>query len=802
MLKNYLKIAFRNILRNKLYSFINIAGLAIGIACFTLIFSYVRNEMSYDTFHKNASKIYRINTLLRAPGSSSESILATAPDPLTSVLRNDYPGMFKVARLFFNQFWVTRGDKAFQEFVFASDSSFFNVFSFKLLEGDSTSALGSPNSVVITKEFAGKLFGNEDPMGKTLKIDNYDFVVTGVLSNFPENSSIKFDVLIPARVRDKFDPGWENKWNSIGTYTFVSFTGKMTPGELSAQFPSIIQKYDAGSAEKGAGIKLELEPLTNIHLDPDVGSNYMVPPVSRTFLYILMVIGISILLISCANFTNVSVSKYADRAKEIGMRKVMGAQRSQVIGQFLCESVLISMTSLIIGTGLAELSLNGFRVLTGKEISLYPLLAAPNVFIFVAFGIFVGLIAGSYPAIFLSSYKPASVLAKQAALVKRRGMARNVLVVGQFVIAAILVSSVLLIRRQIDYMEHYDMGLKPEGVVAIPMDNEVLSHRHLQEANTYVNLIKMSEGNHGITSAAVSENIPGDYFNNTFSIIPAGSDANRSIQMIVSSMDENFLDTYGIQLVEGRNFSPARGSDEFESVIINERAAKLLGWKNPIGMGIDYNGEHHVVIGVMKDINIESLQRPMVPMVYRYAAAPWERLFVSVRLNPLRYADGVNFLRKSWKNVFPHSPFDYFFVNDKYMASYMPEKKTEKTIEVFSALAIFLAGLGLFGLSSLKVTQRTKEIGVRKVLGASIPDILRLFSREFLLLVLAGNLVAAPVAYFILSRWLEGFAFRTDIGAWIFVTTAALTLVIAFVTVSLQSLKAAAANPVESLRYE
>lgn len=803
MLKSYFKIAIRNILRFKVYSFINIVGLSVGIASFALIFSYVYNETNYDTFHKNAASIYRINSVMKSPGNSSETYLATAPDGLLKALQNDYPGLFKVARLFFNEFWVTRGDKAFKEMVFASDPSFFDVFSFRLLDGNRESALINPNSVVITKEFAEKVFGNGDPIGKPLKINNFDFMVTGVLDDFPVNSSIRFDVLIPAKIREKFDPGFENNWTSIGTYTFVSFSNRMTPDELRSQFPIIINKYEPEFMQKNVGIKLELEPLTAIHLDSGVEANIMVPPVSQTFLLILMIVAIMILLISCVNSMNISVSRHAERAREIGMRKVLGAQRGQVIKQFLCESVLMSFVSLIVGIGLAELFLNPFRTLTGKQIELYPFLTLPNISIVAGFGILVGLIAGSYPAFFLSTYRPVQVLTKQA-IAGKKSIVRDILLVSQFVIAAILITSVFLIGRQINFMKNHNIGFQPDNVVAIPTENEVMVNGHLEGVNAYANLISMDKAANGISSVAVSENIPGDHFNNTFGVVPVGTDDKQSIQMVVSSMDENFLDTYKIKLAEGRNFSPEHGTDKYDAVIINQSAANALGWTNAVGKELWYVHEHHpvTVIGVMKDINIASLQNAVEPMVYRYAADSWERSFVSVRLDPSRIAWGIKFLRDSWNEFLPASPFAYFFVKDRYSASYQPEEKTEAIIEVFSVLAIVLAGLGLFALASLKVTQRTKEIGVRKVLGATISDILRLFTKEFLLLVMIGNLIALPISCFVLNKWLRDFAYRTNIGFGIFIITASITLLIAFATVSVQAIRAATANPVEALRYE
>ncbi|MGA9405524.1 MAG: ABC transporter permease, partial [Bacteroidota bacterium] len=692
MLKNYFKIAFRNILRFKLYSFINILGLSVGIASFVLIFSYVYNELSYDTFHKNAKNIYRIYEVTKAPGNTYESRFAVTPDPLPKALQKDYPGMFKVARLFSIEFWVAHADKSFKERVYFSDPSFFDVFSFSLFEGNRESALGNPTSVVITKEFAEKMFGNNDPIGRTLKVNNYDFMVTAVLDNFPANSSIKFDVLMPAKVREKFDPGFEDKWYSSGTYTFISFSNKMTPDELRFQLSKVVDKYIPGFM-RGDELRLVIEPLKAIHLDDGIEYD-IVPPVSRTFLFTLVVIAVSILLISCVNFMNISTSRHTERAKEIGMRKVLGAQKSQVVKQFLCESTLMSFISMIIGIGLSELFLNQFRTLTEKQIVLYPFWEMPNILFMLGFGVLVGLIAGSYPALFLSAYTPTHVLAKKPT-VGRKGIVRNILVVSQFVIASVLITSVFLMEKQVKFMEDYNMGFQPNNVVAIPMLNEAINGQ-FEAINAFVNQVNIHKAEGGILSAAVSENIPGDYFNNTFSVAPVGVDDKHAIKMVVSSMDENFVNTYKIKLVEGRNFSLEHGSDKTDAVIINQSAARALGWTNAVGKKIWYVHEHYplTVIAVMKDINIASLDDAVEPMVYRYSAGGFKSIFVSAKLDPSRKAEGLSCLKRNWDKVFPASPFEYFFVKDKYDASYQPEEKIERIIEAFSALAILLAGLG------------------------------------------------------------------------------------------------------------
>ncbi|MGO9481147.1 MAG: ABC transporter permease [Candidatus Kryptoniota bacterium] len=805
MLKNYLKIAIRNILRFRLYSFINIIGLSVGIASFILIFSYVYNEMTYDAFHRSAGNIYTIFSISKSSGNSPEVGDAVTPDPLPSVLENDFPRLIKVARLFYNELWVTHGDESFKEDVYGTDESLFDMFDFKLLEGDRRTVLNAPNSAVITEEFAKKIFGREDPIGKTLKIDNNDFAVTGVLTDFPPNSSIRFNVLVRARsktntsiVADINFPVDAAPWNSYGTHTFVSFTGMMTPNELTYQLPKIISKYIPEDTRIGL-LKFELVPLKDLHFATNVGYN-MVPPVSRTFLFLLMTIAISILLISCVNFMNISVSRHSERAREIGMRKVLGAQRSQVMRQFLSESVLMSIVSLVIGIGLAELCLNQFRDLTGNHVALYPFYTFPNFLFVLGFGILLGTLAGSYPAFFLSAYRPVDAFGKQTAP-RSKTTVRNILVVAQFVIAALLMAGVLIISKQIDFMKDHGLGFQPGNVVALSMGTQE-DNGQGQTVDAFVNSVNANKAAYGIMSTAVSENIPGDHFNNTFGITPAGMGNVKPIKMVVSSMDENFIPTYKIKLVEGRNFSPEYGTDKFDNVIINQSAARILGWKNAIEKGLNYNGEHHIVIGVMEDINIAPLQNAIQPMVYRYSYGSSERDFLSARVEPSHFSEALNFLRNDWNKFFPNSPFDYFFVTDKYAMSYYPEEKIETIIEVFSSLAIFLAGLGLFGLSSLKVTQRTKEIGVRKVLGATIPDILKLFTKEFLLLVMFGNLIAVPISILVLNKWLQEFAYRTNIGFGIFLITAMLTLFIAFATVSLHAIRAATANPVESLRNE
>ncbi len=636
-------------------------------------------------------------------------------------------------------------------------------------------------------------------MGRTLTISNAEYMVDGVLEDFPVNSSINFDVLLPAVVRKGVDPGFEEKWYSWGTYTFVALSDRMTAQELRDQLPKIVQNHMPDFLKKGT--TLVLEPLTDTHLNSAVQYN-MVPPVSRRFLLVLMIIAGAILLISCVNFANIAIAQYADRAKEIGVRKVLGARRVQVAVQLLGESVLMSCVSLVIGIALAELSLNEFRSLTGKQVDLYPLFTIAGSLKLLGFGILTGLVAGSYPAIVLSACRRSHGVAGSFS-VRKSGIVRNLLVVGQFIIAAILITSMIVVSRQIAFMKNHDLGFRPEHVIAVSLRTPGQVNR-FDRMQAYRNAVTNGMSAHGIASVGVSENVPGDYFNNTFRVAPVGANDAQAIAMTVSSIDENFLDTYSASLAEGRNFSPDRGTDKYDAVIINQSAAKLLGWRDAVGNQLWYIHEHHPlrVIGVLRDMNIASLQNSIDPIIYRYAADEYQSAFMSARLDPTRMADGLGFLGEQWNNIFPGSPFEYVFVKEQFDAKYAPEENVGRITEVFSVLAIVLAGLGLFGLVSLKVTQRTKEIGVRKVLGATIPDILQLCTREFLLLVLIGNVVACPVSILLLNKWLQDYAYRTNIGVESLIVTAVVTVLIASLTVIVQALRAAKANPVESLRYE
>ena len=797
MFKNYLKIAFRNLVKRKGYSFINIFGLAIGIASSILIFLYVYNEMTYDTFHQNADEIYLIHRKDKSP--KGIEVIATTPNPLPLTLRNDYPELANVVSFFVTEFPVTIKGTLFKEIGFSVEPSVFQMFSFPLLKGNPETALADVNSVVITEDLAEKYFGNEDPIGQTVTVFNkYDFIITGILKKIPENSSIKFEMLVSDKIRKVNSPTWGTKWYSSGVYTFVQCPKEFTSVELENQLPFILEKYTPDWLRER--MELGLQPLTSIHLSSEMSMYGLVQPNSIIYIYILIAIALSVLLIACFNFINLSTARYSERAREIGVRKVMGARRYELILQFLGESVLLSLLSLILGIILAELFLPEFNFLTGKELTLTIYNNSLLLLGMIGFGIFIGVFSGSYPAFFLAKYRPASVIRSQFQKLTSKGAnIRRILIIAQFTISIILIISELVITRQLYYMKNHELGFNSENMLVIP--TQLYELKDPIRIKAYVHTINNQKGSKGIISTAISEDVPGFYYRNEFGVVPEGWTGEGSLEMIVTSIDEHFLDTYQMQLSVGRNFSPELETDKRESVLLNEAAVRKIGWNKAVGKHFNYvHGDGpFTVIGVVRDIHFKSLITQIEPLVYRIAV---QYLFLSVRIRSDNISETVNFLREQWQKIVQDVPFDYFFIDDNYARSYQAEEKVAEIIGIFSLLAVILACMGLLGLSALTVSQRTKEIGIRKVLGASLYDIAFLISKQFVILVLFANIIAFPIAYFLMKDWLQNYPYRIELGIIFFIIGGLLALVIAMITVSFQAIKAARANPVDSLRYE
>jgi putative ABC transport system permease protein len=797
MLKNYIKISLRNLFKYKISSFINISGLAVGIACFILIFSFFHNEITYDTFNKNAKDIYRIYRIEKTPQGIEKE--ARTPDPLAAALRNDFPSLNAVSLSRGVEFPVTIGGKAFKEKISEADPGIFSFFTFPFLEGNPKTALNDPSSVVLTEELAEKYFGNEDAMGKTIILFNsFPLTVSGIIKKIPSNSSIQLNIVVSTGFRKHFLPGYHEQWTSSGRYTFVKCPDKFSEAELKSILPVIKEKYLPDFLKDRTNF--DIQPLTSIHLRPDILEG-IVPPVSELYLYALLAIALSIILIACINFMNLTASRSIDRLKEINVRKVLGSKKSQLVLQFLSESVLLSFIALLIGATLAEIFLPEFNRITGKDLEIFNF-AVFNIAGLCSLGLLIGVMSGLYPAFLLSSSG-----AMEAAKYKKVpggsiNIFRKVFLTTQFAISIILITCILVVGKQIHFMKNFNLGFNKENILVIPLNNG--SGSVSSEAGTYAAMIKENKQNAGITAAAISEHTPGYYYNNEFGIIPEGSDKSQSTTMVVTSVDENFFETYQIPFIEGRNFSNEFGTDKSDAVLINETALRKIGWESAVGKTITFahGGGPYKIIGVVKDIHFKSLQNKIEPLVIRYTQeAQWQN-FLSLRINSANIPHAINYLKEEWQKIIPGGQFEYFFIDDKYDEAYKAEERTAEIVGAFSFIAIMLASLGLLGLTIMTITQKTKEIGIRKALGASVKNIFVLISKQFVKIILVATIIAVPVEYFLMSRWLMDYPYRVKLDISFLLLGGLIVLLLALFTISFQVIKAATANPVNSLKYE
>ncbi len=799
MIRNPVSVAMRHLLRHKTSLLISISGLAAGIAVFVLIMLYLRHELTYDQFHKNAGRICLITG--RDPLRGGDEIDAQTPDPLADKLRNDFPGLAGVVLCKGNDFPVTANGRRFTQRFLCASPSILTVFTFPLAVGDPSTALANVNSVVLTRGAAERFFGDEDPLGKTLTMfGRYSFTVTGVLKDIPGNSSIRFDILAPESLLYLAIPDFGKAWSSAGSYTFVQCSDRMSTAELEAQLPFIVRKYVPEWLRPR--VQLGMIPLTKIHLSSHLRMD-LEPTTSPATLALLFGLALAILGIACFNTMNLSIARYGERAKEIGVRKVVGATRTQLTVQFLGESVFTALVSLVLGLALAEVLVPQFNALAGTKLTLLAGITLPGFAALFAFGLMVGILAGAYPAFFLSSRGTIEVLKGAGSLPAGGIHWRRTLVFLQFAISSALIVSVLIVSAQLDFLRNHNLGFDPSGILAIPLGPADMSDATTQ-TDAYLNEIDAHKAELGIASATLSEHVPGSFYNNAFGAVPEGSPSSGPVVMNVTSIDANFLDCYGMSLAAGRNFSSGHGTDGPAAILLNETAARTLGWTDAVGKRISYtHGDGpFTVIGVVKDIHFQSLLSPIEPQVYRFAQWPYQKQFLSLRIRAGRSAEVIAFLADRWAKIGRGVPFDYFFVSEKYAGSYGREEKTREIFGGASLLAVLLACLGLSGIVALSVQQRTKEVGVRKVLGAGVPDLLGLLVKRFVLLVVATNLLAWPVAYYGMSRWLEGYPYRIAMSAGFFLLGGVLTLGVALVAAGSQAARAALADPVKAMRYE
>jgi len=785
MIVHYIKTAFRNFSRQKLCSFINITSLAIGMAGAIIILLWVQDELSYDKFHKNSQNLYRVEA--QADSSDGINRYAITPAPLGPALKERYPDITNAARVYKMQSVVRYKKVQFKENYIMTDPSFLKMFTFPLIKGNKDSALSQPDSVVITQKTAEKYFGEQEPMGKVLNIQNkFDLMVTGVMKNTPQNSHLRFDLMVPFALAGKLGSSLES-WHEFQYYTYVQLGINTSEKEVSEKIKDIFKKVDPDTSARPY-----LQKMTGIHLHSNAKYDIEGQGDIR-YVYIFTFIALFVLLIACINFMNLSTARSSTRAKEIGVRKVVGAFRTNIMKQFLGESVFISFIALIIAVLLIQLFLPVFNNLSGKQLSLNDLGGLSMILGLLGVTLLTGIISGIYPAVLLSSFKTVRIF--KGAMIKGKGGAlfRRVLVVVQFSLSILLIIGAGIAHKQLHYIKKKNLGFQKEQVLYVPL----VDQKGPQDFYSLKNKLKQNANILGVTA---SDRVLTYVGSKTSRNDWEGKDPNKEISIYRFIVDYDFVETLGMKLIEGRSFSSKYQTDEMRAFVVNQEVKKLMGVDKAAGKKFSFWGIDGKIIGVVQNFHFKPLHQNIEPMVM--LVAPKYFRYAYIRLQPDNISSTLGFIKKTWKEFLPNSLFEYEFLDDNFNSMYRTEQRMGMILNSFSVFAILVACLGIFGLASFTTEKRSKEIGIRKILGASAANISVKLSVEFTKWVLLANLLAWPVAYFIMNRWLQNFAYRTQIGIWSFLTAALLSVLITLLTVSYQSIKAAVADPVDLIRYE
>lgn len=805
MIRNYLKVTMRYLLRNKGYTTINILGLALGITSCMLIMLFVRSEWSYDKMHSRANRIHRVWLQEIYEGQTFTNTIT--PLPLGHTMKANIPDIEASCRVTnFNTFVQNNGNR-FNESINLVDSNFFQVFDFGVVEGDRNNVFPNSNSIVLSKAVAQKYFGKEQAIGKNLELqlgdDKFLFTVTAITKKVPQESSIQFDMLIP-HSNEKYlfsERARTRGWTSVFGETYVLLKPGISQSATEAKFPALVKKI-AGDNYKEGQYNLHLQPITDIHLNKHLPAGNL-PVSDPSYSYILGTIGFLILLIGCINFVTLSIGRSTTRAMEVGVRKVMGAERPQLIRQFWGEALLVVLFSLLVAIVFSFLLLKPFNAIVGRE-----LLLAVDVFtvlFIIALVLVVGLVAGIYPAIILSAFAPVKVLKGRLQSGAGIGFFRKALIAGQFIASIVMIIGTLVIGQQLSYLRNKNLGFDKEHVLIVPtnksrVEGNALAERFKEELSKDPQVINS-------TTSLFSFSEPG-WMNLGYE---DDRKAYRNFRM--NAVDADFIKTMGLKIIAGRDFSKDNPADITNSMIINEALAKEYGWADAIGKKLPGRYEH-LVIGVVKDFHFESLHNTVKPLALvvkpdsmirwssdvGFAFPPQPRINIRLKAGNLR--DEVAAISNAWKKVAGDQDFEYRFLDESLNAMYQKEQRFGTVVNYASAVSIFIACMGLFGLATLMVTRRTKEIGIRKVLGADVKGLVGLLSKDFAVLVVIASLISFPIAWWALDKWLGDFAYRISIEWWVFIAAAVATLLIALLTVSFQAIKAALANPVKSLRTE
>lgn len=806
MLLNYIKVAWRSLSRNKLTSFINIAGLSLAISCCLLIYLYINDELGYDRYPKSADRIYRVTRDFLSNDGTVNLHLGHVAPPAGPLLKNDFPEIIESVRVLQNSTVLSKVDNLQPETfdepnLFIAEPAVLDMFSVDVLRGNPETALTRPFTIMLSDRMAEKYFGNEDPVGKRLRGNNaYDLEVTGVFSSFPSQSHWHPDFLMSFSTLDDDNIyGRENlarKWSNNSFSTYILVEEGFDPERMERFFPDFLDRHmvstNPNAAKPSTWTRLYLQPLTSIHLhshlDSEIEANGNI-----NYIYTMSAIGFFIILIACFNFINLSTARATKRAKEVGLRKVVGAYRSQLIMQYLGESLLTVLMALVAALVLVGASLGWLNEFTGKSITINVLLQPQPVLFLSCFVLVTGLIAGLYPALVLSGFRPALILKGTEGTGRGRGTLRRGLVVIQFAITIVLVIATGVILQQIRFMEQEDLGYNKDQVVTL---------RYYEEAfDNFDAFYNELTRNSTINNVARSSRIPTGRLLDTQGSYVQKGDSIEATSVVLKNVaiDQYFFDTYDIPIVSGRGYSPTPGSDDSVGFVINESAAAMIGWTNEeaIDKFFQYGGVRGKIIGVVKDFHFESLHEPVIPVVFRLLPAySW----ISVSIETKSMQQGLTHVENVWRQFLSDYPFEYTFLSEAYRELYVREQKESELFLIFTGLAIFIASLGLFGLATFNTLQRVKEIGIRKALGASATHIVSLLSREIVILIGVANLIAWPVAWVALREWLMGFAYRIDLNPLVFVFAGLLAMVLALLTVGSQTIKAAQMNPSSTLR--
>ncbi len=802
MLKNYLLVAFRNLKKNKIYSVINLSGLAIGITACLVIYLFISDELSFDQFHSKKSQIYRLDEVQTFDGTNAQNVALSMPG-MGPNLVEEFPEIENYTR-----YWgrgktlLKNGEQQLMinEVIFV-DSTFLDIFDFGLNAGDRSTALDEPNSILLTEESAVKIFGSTDVTGKSLTIPNQNneiaLKVTGVLANVPENSHLQFDALISISTRTQQNREFNNEFGSNYLVTYLQLNESTDIAHLESKFPEFMISHM--NEDIVNYINLYLQPLTDVHLGSvDMDHDYHnYREFDRTYVNVFSIMAIFVLLIASINFMNLSTARSSTRSKEVGLRKSIGANKSQIINQFLGESVLLSFVALLIALLLTAIFIPLLNDLAGRSLNISQLLLNPVIMLTAVGGtLLIGILAGVYPAFVISSFNTVNVLKGKASMKGKKSWLQSILVVGQFVVAITLIISTILALQQFNYMKHKDIGYNIDQIVLVPLDFSTN-----EQYQTIKTELQQQSDILGVTAS-------GQRIGNNFHQWGFKFKSDTAVMQVAVSnvnVDFDFFEVYGIKMKDGRSFSKDHSTDPEFGFIVNEALVKELGLTNPLGRQVGHGGYHDdslgSIVGITENFNFNSLHHQVNTLAISLHPN-WGYSEMSVKIKPENITATIANIEKTWKKVAPEAPFEYSFLDQHFETLYSSEEQMTKIVPIIASLAIFIACMGLFGLSTITIEQRIKEIGIRKVLGASITQLFVLLSKKFTILTVIAFIISIPLTYYFMTDWLAEFAFHINIGMFVFLIGGAITLIIAVGTVSYKTITAALQNPTETLKYE